>query len=395
MRVRAACVVEYDSISDLAEIRGLLSPDADRVGPVQDGDATGTQERPDRKLPAPVLHIGGGSNLLFTKDFPGTLLHSRIKFIRAAEAIGNDMDDSAASQGSDFPGHRDIMVEVGAGTTFDDFCRWAAEKGLWGVENLSHIPGETGAAAVQNIGAYGVEIKDVIDKIHCYDMVLGRTVSFNADECGYGYRDSLFKRDRKGRYIVTSVTFRLSAEPRPVLGYGHIRSAVESALRDRGAQAGSAPAGSAIQDGREAGNAFPGLTPAIIRDVITGIRKEKLPEPAELGSAGSFFKNPVVPKSDYDRVASIAALYLGEGCTVPHYDAGSGFVKIPAAWLIEQCGWKGYREGNVGVYDRQPLVIINATGKATPDEVIALEDKIVSSVHSRFGITLTPEVEHI
>ena len=395
MRVRAACVVEYDSIGDLETIRGILSPDADMSGPVPGSDDPEAQERPDRKLPAPVLHIGGGSNLLFTKDFPGTLLHSRIKFIRAAEAIGNDMDDSAASQGSDFPGHRDIMVEVGAGTTFDDFCAWAAEKGLWGVENLSHIPGETGAAAVQNIGAYGVEIKDVIDKVHCYDMVLGRTVSFNADECGYGYRDSLFKRDRKGRYIVTSVTFRLSAEPRPVLGYGHIRSAVESALRDRGAQAGSAPAGSAIQDGREAGNAFPGLTPAIIRDVITGIRKEKLPEPAELGSAGSFFKNPVVPKSDYDRVASIAALYLGAGCKVPHFDMGSGFVKIPAAWLIEQCGWKGYREGNVGVYDRQPLVIINATGKAAPDEVISLEEKIVSSVRDRFGITLAPEVEHI
>lgn len=395
MRVRAACVVEYDSISDLAEIRGLLSPDADRVGPVQDGDATGTQERPDRKLPAPVLHIGGGSNLLFTKDFPGTLLHSRIKFIRAAEAIGNDMDDSAASQGSDFPGHRDIMVEVGAGTTFDDFCRWAAEKGLWGVENLSHIPGETGAAAVQNIGAYGVEIKDVIDKVNCYDMVLGREVSFKACECGYGYRDSLFKRDRKGRYIVTSVIFRLSADPKPILDYGHIRSAVESVRTDRGIQKGSVPSGPAVQNGLEVGKVVPGLTPAIIRDVITGIRKEKLPEPDETGSAGSFFKNPVVPKSDYDRVASIAALYLGEGCTVPHYDAGSGFVKIPAAWLIEQCGWKGYREGNVGVYDRQPLVIINATGKATPDEVIALEDKIVSSVHSRFGITLTPEVEHI
>ena len=395
MRVRAACVVEYDSISDLAEIRGLLSPDADRVGPVQDGDATGTQERPDRKLPAPVLHIGGGSNLLFTKNFPGTLLHSRIKFIRAAEAIGNDMDDSAASQGSDFPGHRDIMVEVGAGTTFDDFCRWAAEKGLWGVENLSHIPGETGAAAVQNIGAYGVEIKDVIDKVNCYDMVLGREVSFKACECGYGYRDSLFKRDRKGRYIVTSVIFRLSADPKPILDYGHIRSAVESVRTDRGIQKGSVPSGPAVQNGLEVGKVVPGLTPAIIRDVITGIRKEKLPEPDETGSAGSFFKNPVVPKSDYDRVASIAALYLGEGCTVPHYDAGSGFVKIPAAWLIEQCGWKGYREGNVGVYDRQPLVIINATGKATPDEVIALEDKIVSSVHSRFGITLTPEVEHI
>ena len=129
--------------------------------------------------------------------------------------------------------------------------------------------------------------------------------------------------------------------------------------------------------------------------MITGIRKEKLPEPAELGSAGSFFKNPVVPKSDYDRVVSIAALYLGKGCPVPHYDAGSGFVKIPAAWLIEQCGWKGYREGNVGVYDRQPLVIINATGKAAPDEVISLEEKIVSSVRERFGITLAPEVEHI
>ncbi len=395
MRVKAACVVEYDSISDLAEIRGLLSPDADRVGPVQDGDATGTQERPDRKLPAPVLHIGGGSNLLFTKDFPGTLLHSRIKFIRAAEAIGNDMDDSAASQGSDFPGHRDIMVEVGAGTTFDDFCRWAAEKGLWGVENLSHIPGETGAAAVQNIGAYGVEIKDVIDKVNCYDMVLGREVSFKACECGYGYRDSLFKRDRKGRYIVTSVIFRLSADPKPILDYGHIRSAVESVRTDRGIQKGSVPSGPAVQNGLEVGKVVPGLTPAIIRDVITGIRKEKLPEPDETGSAGSFFKNPVVPKSDYDRVASIAALYLGEGCTVPHYDAGSGFVKIPAAWLIEQCGWKGYREGNVGVYDRQPLVIINATGKAAPDEVISLEEKIVSSVRDRFGITLAPEVEHI
>lgn len=395
MRVMAACVVEYDSIGDLETIRGMLSPDADMSGPVPGSDAPRAQERPDRKLPAPVLHIGGGSNLLFTKDFPGTLLHSRIKFIRAAEAIGNDMDDSAASQGSDFPGHRDIMVEVGAGTTFDDFCRWAAERGLWGVENLSHIPGETGAAAVQNIGAYGVEIKDVIDKVNCYDMVLGREVSFKACECGYGYRDSLFKRDRKGRYIVTSVIFRLSADPKPILDYGHIRSAVESVRTDRGIQKGSVPSGPAVQNGLEVGKVVPGLTPAIIRDVITGIRKEKLPEPDETGSAGSFFKNPVVPKSDYDRVASIAALYLGEGCTVPHYDAGSGFVKIPAAWLIEQCGWKGYREGNVGVYDRQPLVIINATGKAAPDEVISLEEKIVSSVRDRFGITLAPEVEHI
>lgn len=364
MRVKAACVVEYDSIDDLEEIRKMLSPEGE-----------------GKRLAAPVLHIGGGSNLLFTKDFPGTLLHSRIKFIRISDDSHQDGD---------------VTVEVGAGTVFDDFCAWAAGKGLWGVENLSHIPGETGAAAVQNIGAYGVEIKDVIDMVNCYDMVLGRSVSFNADDCGYGYRDSLFKRDRKGRYIVTSVTFRLSSTPAPVLDYGHIRSAVESALRmnmpgwTRDSYKGERSNGETMPE-----DAIPDLTPAIIRETVTAIRKEKLPEPSETGSAGSFFKNPVVPRSDYDRVASIAALYLGKDCKVPHYDAGSGFVKIPAAWLIEQCGWKGYRKGNVGVYDRQPLVIVNTTGMATPEEVLALEKEIVSSVRERFGITLTPEVEHI
>ena len=365
MRVKAACVVEYDSIDDLEEIRKMLSPEGE-----------------GKRLAAPVLHIGGGSNLLFTKDFPGTLLHSRIKFIRISDDSHQDGD---------------VTVEVGAGTVFDDFCAWAAGKGLWGVENLSHIPGETGAAAVQNIGAYGVEIKDVIDMVNCYDMVLGRSVSFNADDCGYGYRDSLFKRDRKGRYIVTSVTFRLSSSPAPVLDYGHIRSAVESASRmdmpgrTRDSSKGERSNGETMPE-----DAIPDLTPAIIRETVTAIRKEKLPEPSETGSAGSFFKNPVVPRSDYDRVASIASLYLGKDCKVPpHYDAGSGFVKIPAAWLIEQCGWKGYRKGNVGVYDRQPLVIVNTTGMATPEEVLALEKEIVSSVRERFGITLTPEVEHI
>lgn len=364
MRVKAACVMEYDSIDDLEEIRKMLSPEGE-----------------GKRLAAPVLHIGGGSNLLFTKDFPGTLLHSRIKFIRISDDSHQDGD---------------VTVEVGAGTVFDDFCAWAAGKGLWGVENLSHIPGETGAAAVQNIGAYGVEIKDVIDMVNCYDMVLGRSVSFNADDCGYGYRDSLFKRDRKGRYIVTSVTFRLSSTPAPVLDYGHIRSAVESALRmnmpgwTRDSSKGERSYSQTLPE-----DTIPGLTPAIIRETVTAIRKEKLPEPSETGSAGSFFKNPVVPRSDYDRVASIASLYLGKDCKVPHYDAGSGFVKIPAAWLIEQCGWKGYRKGNVGVYDRQPLVIVNTTGMATPEEVLALEKEIVSSVRERFGITLTPEVEHI
>lgn len=336
MKVQTACLVEYDSIEDLKEIRSLLED----------------REQPDC-LPVPVLHIGGGSNLLFTKDFPGTLLHSCIRFIRP-------LTSGKSSE---------VYVEVGAGTVFDDFCGWAADRGLWGTENLSHIPGETGAAAVQNIGAYGVEVKDVIDRVNCYDMVLDKTVSFGCGDCGYGYRDSIFKRDRKGRYVVTSVTFRLSSDPAPVLDYGHIRAAVLA----RGET----------------------LTPSLVRDVITCIRKDKLPDPSETGSAGSFFKNPVVPRSDYERVLSIAELYLGKGCNVPHYDMGSGFIKIPAAWLIEQCGWKGCREGNAGVYEKQPLVIINATGNASPEEILSLEDKIVASVRKKFWITLTPEVEHI
>lgn len=421
MKVKTACMVEYDSVADLDYIRERLS--AHRTA---GSTAAGNRDT----LPVPVLHIGGGSNLLFTKDFPGTILHSNIRFINILEGKsdktgageagragwqpekqtgpdGSRTDSgNADNSGRDYEirqndgqsercrahgtdGANDIMVEVGAGVVFDDFCAWAAGNGLWGVENLSHIPGETGAAAVQNIGAYGVEAMDVIETVNCYDMVLGKPVSFRCDECGYDYRDSLFKRDRKGRYIVTSVVFRLSRTPQPRLDYGHLRSAVLSVLQHEKASspADYLPEEVSEQDGR--------LTPALIREVITGIRKEKLPEPSETGSAGSFFKNPVVPKSDYDRVMSIAGLDYGKDYVVPHYDMGSGFVKIPAAWLIEQCGWKGYREGNAGVYDRQPLVLINVTGKAAPSEIMALEDRIVSSVHRKFGITLTPEVEHV
>ena len=450
MKVKTACMVEYDSVADLDYIRERLS--AHRTA---GSTAAGNRDT----LPVPVLHIGGGSNLLFTKDFPGTILHSNIRFINILEGKsdktgageagragwrpekqtgpdGSRTDSgNADNSGRDYEirqndgqsercrahgtdGANDIMVEVGAGTVFDDFCAWAAENGLWGVENLSHIPGETGAAAVQNIGAYGVEAKDVIETVNCYDMVLGKPVSFRCDECGYGYRDSLFKRDRKGRYIVTSVVFRLSRTPQPRLDYGHLRSAVMSVAGTRATQAetdavknsgagnvcraklpmaASANAPDTLDNEAIAyGQKYDaGLTPALIREVITGIRKEKLPEPSETGSAGSFFKNPVVPKSDYDRVVAIAGLLTGKGCKVPHYDMGSGFVKIPAAWLIEQCGWKGYREGNVEVYEKQPLVIINATGKAVPDEIIALENRIVSSVREKFGIVLSPEVEHV
>ncbi len=341
MKVRAANVIEYDSVEDLEEISSKFALD---------------------RQTHPVLHIGSCSNLLFTKDFDGTLLHSNIRFINRFDSAG----DSA-------------LVEVGAGVVFDDFCAWAAGQGLWGVENLSGIPGETGSAAVQNIGAYGVEIKNVAAKVNCYDMVLGKPASFRADDCGYDYRDSLFKRDRKGRYVVTSVVFRLWTEPHPVLDYGHLREAVEDAI------------GTDTSEKDICGT----LTPTVVRQTVLSIRNSKLPDTKEIGSAGSFFKNPVLPKSYYDKVANIAESEFGSDYKVPFYDAGSGFVKIPAAWLIEHCGWKGYREGNVGVHDKQPLVLVNLTGEARADEIIALENKIINSVEKKYGITLSPEVEHV
>lgn len=347
MDVSCDCYAEYDSAEDLA---GFFS------------------EGKQFELPQPFLHIGGGSNLLFTRDFPGTVFHSGIRFI----SVLSDGSQSAA-------------VEVGAGTPWDEFCGWCAENGLWGPENLSGIPGETGAAAVQNIGAYGVEFKDIASKIRCFDAVTSSVRIFKAGECDYGYRDSMFKKSAKGRYIVLSVIFELSREPKPRLGYGRVREAVAGALMS----------GADTESGKAEDVAAGKLTPSEIRSVILSIRDSKLPDPSVTGSAGSFFKNPVVPKSSFDKVDNYAKSKYGADYVVPHFDAGSGFVKIPAAWLIEQCGWKGYAEGNVGVYEKQPLVIVNLTGKAVPDEIIALKDRITASVVNLFGIELVPEVEII
>ena len=327
MKVKARCFMEYDSVADLVDIEF-------------------------EELARPVLHIGGGSNLLFTDDFKGTILHSKINFIEILE------------EGSD------VLVSVGAGVVFDDFCAWAAKEGLWGVENLSYIPGEVGASAVQNIGAYGVEVKDVIRKVYCYDTVEEEFVSFGVEECEYGYRDSIFKDPEvKGRYIVTHVVFALSRTPQPRLEYGHLKAAVESA-------------------GSE-------LTAALIRKVIIKIRKEKLPEPSVMGSAGSFFKNPVITAEHFSRIEAAAKAEHGPDYKVPHYDLPDGTVKVPAAWMIEQCGWKGRRSGGAAVYDKQPLVIVNYTGDAYPEEIIGLERRIIGSVKEKFGIELHPEVDHI
>ena len=430
MRVKARCFIEYDSVADLVDIE---------FG----------------ELARPVLHIGGGSNLLFTDDFKGTVLHSKIDFIEildesslmgrisavpfvsarcsqnieATTAPVNDEGiDGVPPRGlsrsdwgengeiveDDAPTETKTYVSVGAGVVFDDFCEWAAKEGLWGVENLSYIPGEVGASAVQNIGAYGVEVKDVIRKVYCYDTVEEEFVHFDVEECGYGYRDSMFKRPEvKGRYIVTHVVFALSRAPQPKLEYGHLKDAVAEVasssndprlrkLRHPLAGGGTSLPSDASPDTvadchfeRSGSGDEKSLTPALIRKVIIKIRKEKLPEPSVKGSAGSFLKNPVVPMEHFLKIEAAAKAEHGSDYKVPHYDLPDGMVKIPAAWMIEQCGWKGKRSGGAAVWDKQPLVIVNHTGEAYPEEIIGLEKRIIASVRTRFGVELHPEVEHV
>ena len=359
MKVKTRCFIEYDSVADLVDIEF-------------------------EELARPVLHIGGGSNLLFTQDFKGTVLHSKIDFIEILDECQRDF----------------VQVSVGAGVVFDDLCAWAAKEGLWGIENLSYIPGEVGASAVQNIGAYGVEVKDVIRRVYCYDTIEEEFVSFGVEECGYGYRDSIFKSPEvKGRYIVTHVVFALSREPRPVLDYGHLKDAVVAVAEvsddPRPLRGHPLAGGGMSQETSVAATTLTRITPQMIRKVIIKIRKEKLPEPSVMGSAGSFFKNPVISLEHFQRVESAAKAEHGQDYNVPHYDLPDGMVKVPAAWMIEQCGWKGRRSGGAAVYEKQPLVIVNYTGEAYPEEIIGLERRIISSVKEKFGVELHPEVDHI
>ena len=311
-------------------------------------------------LPQPLFVMGGGSNLLFTGDFPGTVLHMGNRFLHPS-GVRNDKTDVIPSEAKE-----SVRVRVAAGVVFDDFCAWAAAEGLWGPENLSLIPGEVGASAVQNIGAYGVEAKDIIDTVHAFDRQERRFVDIPGADCGYGYRTSRFKTDWKGRYIITAVTFRLSAVPQPKLDYGGVRKAL--------------------------GDREP--SPQVIRDTIIGIREQKLPDPKEIGSAGSFFCNPVIDREHFERIVAIAKAENGPEYEVPHYDVGEK-VKVPAAWMIDQCGFKGMRLGGAQVYPKQPLVIVNATGTATPEEIVALEQRVIGTIKDKYGIELHPEVEHV
>jgi len=330
MNARCACYIEYESAAELEKT---------------DWDS----------LPKPIKHIGEGSNLLITGDFPGTILHSAIKFTKYVD-MGLDH----------------IPIVVGAGVHWDTFVEETCGHGLWGAENLSLIPGEVGAGAVQNIGAYGTEIKDIISGVVCYDLVERKKVKFQKPECNYHYRDSLFKNS-DGRYIVTSVLFRLSRKYSPRLEYKGIRAAL------------------GLPDGQEPSD----LTPMQVRKAIIGIRNEKLPDPKLIGSAGSFFKNPVVGALDFARIIDVARKDSGPEATVPHFINPDGTIKIPAAWMIEKCGLRGAALGGAAVYEKQPLVIVNASGCAKAEDILALERRIMDSVRAKFGVVLHAEVEHL
>lgn len=297
-------------------------------------------------LPAPKYRcIGQGSNMLFVNDFRGALLHSRIL----------DMEMSTDDN--------DVLIRIGSGISFDEVVERTCMAGLWGVENLSGIPGDAGAAAVQNIGAYGVEIKDVIEKVEAYDAVLHKFVEFSNSECAYDYRYSLFKSPENiGRYIISNITIRVSSLGSPRLDYGNLRNKFDGVAE---------------------------ITPMDVRKCVLDTRDAKLPNPLKIGSAGSFFKNPIVNPEVYRRIANNYP-----ECNVPHYQHNDK-IKIPAAWLIEQCGWKGKQMGNAGVWHLQPLVLINATGLATGKEIESLEQAIIQDVKQKFDITLHPEADHI
>lgn len=293
-----------------------------------------------RETSLPYLIIGGGSNLLLTRDFPGIVVHSAVK-------------------GWDIAGCR---MACGSGETWDDIVEASLRNGLYGAENLSLIPGEVGASAVQNIGAYGAEAKDFIREVHAVDITTGRLCIIDRNDCQYGYRQSRFKQEWKNRFLITMVIYEFSKTFEPRLDYGNIRSELER-------QGISNP------------------TAQQLRQVIIDIRQAKLPDPKVQGNAGSFFMNPVVSRQKYEE---LAAQYP----TMPHYTVDSEHEKIPAGWMIDQCGWKGRSLGRAGVHDKQALVLVNRGG-ATGQEIVDLCNAIRADVKERFGIDIHPEVNVI
>lgn len=294
----------------------------------------------------PLLIIGGGSNLLLTGDFHGTVVHS---------AISEYTNEAEAETG-------DILMRCGSGMIWDEVVAICVAKGWHGAENLSLIPGEVGATAIQNIGAYGAEAKDIIEKVEGVCIETGEQVEFSKADCQYAYRDSRFKHEWKNKYLITYVTYRLSKTFSPDLGYGNIRNSLNAKGIDM-------------------------PTASQLRQTIMEIRKAKLPDPKVLGNAGSFFKNPIVTHDTFERLTS-------EFGDIPHYIIDCSHIKIPAGWMIERCGWKGRSLGNAGVHKNQALVLVN-NGGVTGKEILELCNKIIADVKMTFGIDIQPEVNII
>lgn len=316
--VRCRRFIEYSSVAELQVALGSLTA-ADK----------------------PLLMLGGGSNMLFTDDYKGTVLHSAIKGYTTTATSGG------------------VLLRCGSGEVWDDIVKLCVQHGWHGAENLSLIPGEVGASAVQNIGAYGAEAKDIIYKVEAVEVATGKTIEFTNADCEYDYRQSKFKREWRGRYVITYVTYRLSATFEPRLDYGNIRTELDK-------------------------EAITTPTAQQLRDVIIKIRQAKLPDPKVEGNAGSFFMNPVVNRGKYNEL-------VAQYPDMPHYVVDQEHIKIPAGWMIDQCGWKGRTLGRAGVHARQALVLVNKGG-ATGSDIVRLCEAVRKDVFCKFGILINPEV---
>lgn len=298
----------------------------------------------DRWKNYPRLVLGGGSNMLFTSDFKGLVIHVKIQGIKN-ENKGND-----------------VLVTAGGGVVWNDLVNYCVDNGFAGIENLSLIPGSVGAAPVQNIGAYGVELQDIFHSCRAFEIASGKIRVFDKEDCGFSYRDSVFKSALKGLYIITEVSFKLSKIFKPELTYG----AISDELLKRGISK-------------------PGIKD--LSTVVSHIRVSKLPDPATIGNAGSFFKNPVIQEAQFLKLKAAFPELV-------HFPAQEGFIKISAGWLIEHCGWKGKVVGNTGTWKNQALVLVNH-GNATGKEIFKFSEAIIESVNAKFGIHLEREVNII
>ena len=296
------------------------------------------------------LFLGGGSNILFTKDFDGIIVLNKIKNI---EIIEEQIDY--------------VLLRAMGGELWHDLVLFAVNNGYWGIENLTLVPGTVGAAPIQNIGAYGVELKDTLENVEVFDITTGDKKVFTKEECEFGYRDSVFKNKLKGRYFIFSITLKLSKIPKRNVTY----KVLQDYLENLSAQAGNKIETKSLKD---------------ISDAVANIRRSKLPDPKIIGNAGSFFKNVFTTK---EKIQSL----LEEFTDMPYFEEDH-FMKIPSGWLIEQCGWKGKSVGNVGVHDKQALVLVNHGG-ASGEEIKNLAEQIIKSVYEKFGLKLIPEVNLI